>query len=134
MDRLPRRGFVGTAGPPGQCWRVWSATRAEDDPKDHPEHNAQSLLIFCAFVVHGEYIFQRRIGLNIVAEQSIVQYYPLYRYPLFQKMGFGHHDCPVLESWWDNSFSFPWYCGMTDETIGYMVNSTKAAIDKLKNS
>ena len=64
--------------------------------------------------------------------RAIVQYYPLYRYPLFRKMGFGEHACPVLESWWDNSFSFPWWCGMPDETIRYLVESTKAAIDTLK--
>ncbi len=44
----------------------------------------------------------------------------------------GRDDCPVLESWWDNSFSFPWWCGMDDETIDYLVNSLKAGIAKLK--
>lgn len=64
--------------------------------------------------------------------QCIVQYYPLYRYPLFQKLGAGQQDCPVLESWWDNTFSFPWWCGVDDETIEYMTSSLKAAIAKLK--
>ncbi len=49
--------------------------------------------------------------------RAIVQYYPLYRYPLFQKLGAGEQDCPVLEGWWDNSFSFPWTCGIDDETL-----------------
>lgn len=62
----------------------------------------------------------------------IVQYHPLYRYPLFQKLGFGDHDCPVLESWWDESFSLPCWCGMDDETIQYLCESVKAAIAKLK--
>ena len=62
----------------------------------------------------------------------IVQYYPLYRYPLFKKMGCGAHDCPVLESWWDESFSFPWWCGMDDKTIAYLCDSTKSAIARLK--
>ena len=64
--------------------------------------------------------------------RAIVQYYPLYRYPLFQKLGAGEHDCPVLEKWWDNSFSFPWWCGMDDETLEYLVSSLKTAIAKLK--
>ncbi|MCX6992575.1 MAG: DegT/DnrJ/EryC1/StrS family aminotransferase [Kiritimatiellaeota bacterium] len=64
--------------------------------------------------------------------RCIVQYCPLYRFPLFQKMGFGRHNCPVLDAWWDNSFSFPWWCGMPGETIDYLCNSTKAAIAKLK--
>jgi dTDP-4-amino-4,6-dideoxygalactose transaminase len=64
--------------------------------------------------------------------KSIVQYYPLYRYPLFRSRGFGEHDCPVLESWWDDSFSLPWWCGMPDETVDYLTSSVKAAIAGLK--
>ena len=41
--------------------------------------------------------------------RCIVQYYPLYRYPLFQRKGCGEFDCPVLDKWWDGSFSFPWW-------------------------
>ena len=64
--------------------------------------------------------------------RSIVQYYPLYRYPLFQKLGAGDQDCPVLEAWWDNSFSFPWWIGIEDETISYLVSSLKSAVAQLK--
>ena len=72
------------------------------------------------------------IMVNEYKIKCIVQYYPLYRYPLFQKLGAGEHDCPVLEKWWDNSFSLPWWCGMPDETIEYIATSLKAAIAKLK--
>lgn len=64
--------------------------------------------------------------------RGIVQYYPLFRFPLFQKMGFGGHACPVLDGWWDNSFSFPWWCGISDDTIDYLVDSMKSAIARLK--
>ncbi|MFD5224266.1 DegT/DnrJ/EryC1/StrS family aminotransferase [Microbacterium sp. NPDC058342] len=64
--------------------------------------------------------------------RSIVQYYPLYRFPLFQKMGYGEADTPFLEKWWDDSFSFPWWCGITDEEIEIMTSSLKAAIADLK--
>ncbi len=64
--------------------------------------------------------------------RCIVQYYPLYRYPLFQKNGFGEADCPVVEGWWDNSFSFPWWLGIPDETIRYMCESLKAAVEELR--
>jgi perosamine synthetase len=64
--------------------------------------------------------------------RCIVQYYPLYRYPLFQKLGAGRHDCPVLEGWWDNSFSFPWWCGIPDETIEYLTSSLRRAVQTLK--
>jgi perosamine synthetase len=64
--------------------------------------------------------------------RAIVQYYPLYRYPLFQKLGAGGYDCPVLDDWWDNSFSIPWWIGMPDETLDYLVDSLKAGIAALK--
>ena len=95
--------------------------------------------VFHQFVLHfdGSALGKQRNDLmEIMANQYkirvIVQYYPLYRYPLFQKLGCGEQDCPVLESWWDNSFSLPWWCGMQDETLDYMVDSIKSAIEKLK--
>ncbi len=66
--------------------------------------------------------------------RAIVQYYPLYRYPLFQKQGAGEHDCPTLEKWWDNSFSFPWWIGMPEDVLDYLVDSVKAGIASLKGS
>ena len=69
---------------------------------------------------------------NEAKVRAIVQYHPLYRYPLFQKLGVGEHNCPVLESWWDNSFSFPWWVGMPDETLDYLVSSVKAGVTSLK--
>jgi len=64
--------------------------------------------------------------------RCIVQYYPLYRFPLFQKLGADAHDCPVLEKWWDNSFSFPWWAGIEDDVIDYLTSSLKKAIQMLK--
>jgi perosamine synthetase len=65
--------------------------------------------------------------------RAIVQYYPLYRYPLFRKLGAGEHNCPVLESWWDNSFSFPWWCGMPDDTLDYLIASAREGIASLQS-
>jgi len=64
--------------------------------------------------------------------RSIVQYYPLYRYPLFQKLGCGDYDCPVLDKWWDNSFSVPMWSGMSDEVIRTIADSVRAAVADLK--
>jgi len=95
--------------------------------------------IYHQFVLHFDvsgFGKERNDLLDLVTTEyrikSIVQYYPLYRYPLFVKLGAGDQDCPVLESWWDNTFSFPWWCGMDDETIEYLTSSLKAAIQTLK--
>ncbi len=95
--------------------------------------------IFHQFVMHfeGSGLGKDRTDLmdilvNKYRIQAIVQYYPLYRYPLFQKMSFGRQDCPVLENWWDRTFSFPWWIGIDDEQIAYLTCSLKAAIVELK--
>ena len=54
----------------------------------------------------------------------IVQYYPLYRYPLFKKMGLGEADCPNLEKFWGNSFSYPWCLDIGQEKLDYMADRT----------
>ena len=95
--------------------------------------------VFHQFVMHfdGSKFGKNRNDLmdflvNEARIRAIVQYYPLYRYPLFQKLDAGEHDCPVLESWWDNSFSFPWWRGMPDDTLDYLVASVKEGIASLK--
>ena len=64
--------------------------------------------------------------------RCIVQYYPLYRYPLFQKKGCGEADCPVLDAWWDNSFSFPWWCGIDEKSMDIMCRSLIDAVAELR--
>ncbi|MCX6056470.1 MAG: DegT/DnrJ/EryC1/StrS family aminotransferase [Chloroflexi bacterium] len=70
---------------------------------------------------------------NEAGVRAIVQYHPLYRYPLFQKLGAGKQDCPVLDKWWDNSFSFPWWIGMPDKTLDYLISSLKEGVDSIIN-
>jgi len=94
--------------------------------------------IFHQFVMHfdgSSFGKNRNDLLDVLTREysirAIVQYHPLYRYPLFQKLGAGEHHCPALEDWWDNSFSFPWWCGIPDETIEYLTASLKKAIGTL---
>ena len=95
--------------------------------------------IYHQFVIHfnGSALGKNRNDLldfltTEAAVRAIVQYYPLYRYPLFQKLGAGAHDTPVLDDWWDNSFSLPWWIGMPDETLDYLIDSLKAGVTALK--
>jgi dTDP-4-amino-4,6-dideoxygalactose transaminase len=59
----------------------------------------------------------------------IVQYRPLYRYPLFKKMGFGNAECPYTDDFFDNMVSFPSHHWMSDRDFNYM---TDAAVKTLK--
>lgn len=63
---------------------------------------------------------------------SIVQYYPLYRYPLYQKLGMGAYDCPNLEVFWDQSFSVPMWCGMSEEVLKTIADAVRGAVNDLK--
>ena len=123
---------------------IAQAAKLKGDLSDVPELSFHKIPngyrnVYHQFVMHfdGSALGKTRddlmdILVNKYKIRAIVQYYPLYRYPLFQKLGAGEHDCPVLEKWWDNSFSFPWWCGMPDETLDYLVSSTKNAIAELK--
>ena len=62
----------------------------------------------------------------------IVQYYPLNRYPLFVKMGFGSANCPNTDSFFDNMVSFPFHHWLSSADFDYMIESTKLALNELR--
>ncbi len=64
--------------------------------------------------------------------QAIVQYYPLYRYDLYKQWECGAADCPNTDNFFDNMISFPFHVWMSDTDFEYMINSTKAALRKLR--
>lgn len=66
--------------------------------------------------------------------KTIVQYYPLNRYPLFEKMGFGMADCPNTDLFFDNMISFPFHHWMSEDDFKYMVSSIKSALSQLRGS
>ncbi len=62
--------------------------------------------------------------------QCVVQYYPLNRYPLYQRLGFGKADCPNADLFFDSMISFPFHHWMSDEDLEYMLQSTKEGLEK----
>lgn len=62
----------------------------------------------------------------------IVQYYPLYRYPMFIKAGFGNANCPNTDYFFDNMVSFPFHHWMSEDEVGYMIESTRKTLDHLR--
>ena len=64
--------------------------------------------------------------------QCVVQYYPLNRYDLYEKLGFGEADCPNADKLFDNMVSFPFHHMMSDEDFDYMLKSTKEVLEELK--
>jgi dTDP-4-amino-4,6-dideoxygalactose transaminase len=61
-----------------------------------------------------------------------VQYYPLYRYPLFKKMKVQKQLCPITDDFYDNMISFPFHVWMSDRHFNYLTNSLEKTLNILK--
>ncbi len=64
--------------------------------------------------------------------QAIVQYYPLNRYPLFSKMGYGDARIPNTNLFFDNMVSLPFHCWMSEDDFDYMIEATKNTVLALR--
>ncbi|MBI5523535.1 MAG: DegT/DnrJ/EryC1/StrS family aminotransferase [Desulfarculus sp.] len=64
--------------------------------------------------------------------KCVVQYYPLYRYPLYIKNGFGQADCPGADDFFDHMVSFPFQHWLSDEDLAYMLASTREVLEGLR--
>lgn len=63
--------------------------------------------------------------------QCVVQYYPLHRYDLYKKLGFGNANCPNSEQFFDNMASFPFHHMLSDEDFEYMLKATKEVLKEI---
>ena len=64
--------------------------------------------------------------------QCVVQYYPLNRYDLYKKLGFGKANCPDADTFFDNMVSFPFQSLMSDEDFNYMLERTKVLLSEIE--
>ncbi len=69
---------------------------------------------------------------EVYSIKCAVQYYPLYKYPLFKKMGLGKHKCQNTEKFFNNMISFPFHIWMTDKQFNYMILSIKKTLIDLR--
>lgn len=66
--------------------------------------------------------------------QCVVQYYPLYKYPLFYKKGFKKADCPNTEKFFNNMISFPFHHWMPEKDFDRIIVTTNKLIEKFKSN
>lgn len=64
--------------------------------------------------------------------RAVVQYCPLYRYPLFAKAGFGTAKCPETDRFFDNMVSFPFQQWMPEEHFTLMLDLVRRALDDMR--
>lgn len=96
------------------------------------ENNRHNYHLLVAYVKNGK---RDEIMKKLVYDKKIkcvVQYYPLNRYPLYQKLGFGDANCPNSDEFFDNMISFPFQHWMSDEDFEYMLEATKEVMMDLK--
>ena len=60
--------------------------------------------------------------------QCVVQYYPLYRYDFYKKVGQSEANCPNTDLFFDNMVSFPFNHMMSDEDLDWMITATKRCL------
>lgn len=96
---------------------------------ENTQHNYHLLV---AYVTNG----QRDTILKKLAYdyriKCVVQYYPLNRYPLYQKLGFGEAHCPNADNFFDNMISFPFHHWMSDSELDYMLQSTLSVLKDIR--
>jgi dTDP-4-amino-4,6-dideoxygalactose transaminase len=64
--------------------------------------------------------------------QCVVQYYPLNRYDLYKKLGYGKADCLNADIFFDNMVSFPFHHWMSDKDFQYVLDSTSEISRELR--
>lgn len=64
--------------------------------------------------------------------KCVVQYLPLYRYPLYAKNGFGQASCPGADDFFDHMVSFPFQHWLSGEDLVYMMYSTRQVLQDLR--
>jgi dTDP-4-amino-4,6-dideoxygalactose transaminase len=112
-----------------------------DALKDYPElefhrvdttrHNYHLLAVRVANGKRDKFI--RRMA-HEKGIQCVVQYYPLNRYPLYKRIGFGEAECPNTDSFFDNMISFPFHHWLSDDEFEYMLEATKDILESLRKS
>ena len=64
--------------------------------------------------------------------QCVVQYYPLNRYPLYQKAGLKEAECPNADEFFDNMVSFPFHHWMSESDFNYLLASTREVLESMR--
>ena len=64
--------------------------------------------------------------------QAVVQYCPLYRYPMFQRAGLGDANCPETDHFFDNMVSVPFHHWLSDDAFQLVIEGTVAAAAQMR--
>ena len=114
------------------------AIRFIDAMEDYPElefHREDSVLHNYHLLVTRVTNGKRDLFMSKMAEagvQCVVQYYPLYRYDLYKKVGYGEADCPNTDQFFDNMVSFPFHQMLSNDNFDWMLATTQKILASLR--
>lgn len=97
---------------------------------EHAHHLLAARYDGARFGVHRDDFIARMVLKHRI--KPAVQYYPLYRYPLFKKAGFGAADCPNTDAFFDNMVSFPFQNWMTDAQTAKLIAAARETCAHLR--
>ncbi len=96
---------------------------------DTTRHNYHLLVARMRDTVERRDDFIRRM-FNEKGVKCVVQYCPLNRYPLYQKLGWGNANCPNGDDFYDHMISFPFQHNLTDTEFTTMLEATRDVLKK----
>ena len=96
--------------------------------EDSERHNYHLLVARLANGKRDQFI---RIMAEEYSIQCVVQYYPLNRYDLYRKLGFGEAVLPNTDAFFDNMVSFPFQQTLSEADLSYMLDCTRQVLRSL---
>lgn len=94
---------------------------------DSSRHNYHLLVARMDGTVARRDDFIRRMY-NEHGIKCVVQYYPLNRYPFYQRLGLGTANCPNADTFYDHMISFPFQHNLTVKEFDTMLHATKIVV------
>jgi dTDP-4-amino-4,6-dideoxygalactose transaminase len=99
--------------------------------EDSPRHNYHLLAARLDGPANLRDAFIRRM-FGEFGIKCVVQYYPLNRYPFYQKLGLGQAACPNADDFYDHMISFPFQHNLGDDQCAYMLGCCQKTLDGLR--
>ncbi len=93
-------------------------------------HVYHLLVAYCSSKKLRDYLINELF--NKYKIQCVVQYFPLYKYPLFIKKGLGRANCPETEKFFNRMISFPFHHWMKQKDFEKMIIITNRLIKQFK--
>jgi perosamine synthetase len=100
---------------------------------DSTRHNYHLLPARMVDTVERRDDFIRRM-FNEKGVKCVVQYYPLNRYPFYQRLGLGEANCPNADLFYDHMISFPFQHNLKDSEFDHMLKATKDILNAQRKS